>query len=277
MSTLAKAFVVIVLLLSVLVAVATMGLFAQRLDWRTKAEDANKEKATLSERLQKQEDSFKSQLAQKNEKIRQLNTSYEDKTHEVQLATGQRDEKAGQLKESETKLTLMMTENAKLSDVSKMQAERILTLEELTENLKAEKEKAFYERQQQFNKAVELERQLSHLDKKYKEAEKIIRDQRGEIARPKGVAVEKRGVAAPTVISGRVREKTESLVAISVGSDDGVKKDYLFHIFRGGTYLGDLIVTNVYPDMSVGEILKEVTRDPNNIRKGDNVTTKFEK
>jgi len=275
LSTLAKAFVVIVLLLSVLVAVATMGLFAQRQNWQQKAEDANMEKAQLSQKLQEKEESFKSQLEQKNEKIRQLNASLEDKTHEVEIVTGQRNEKASQLKESEAKLTQAMTENAKLSDVSKMQAERIAALEELTKNLKAEKEKAFYERQQQFNKAAELERQLSNLDKKYKEAEKTIRDLQGEVARPEGVAVEKRAVTAPTVISGIVRDKADNLVAISVGSDDGVKKDYLFHIYRGGTYLGDIVVTEVYPDMAVGKILKEVTRDPDNIRKGDNVTTKF--
>jgi len=273
LSTLAKAFVVILLVLSVLVAVATMGLFAQRTDWRQKSLEAARKIEELTELQRKDKASFEDQLRQKNEKIGELTARIEDKEHEIDVLTTQRDKNASQLKDLETKLAQAMTENSKLSDSVQMLTERVSQLENQVETTKAEKEKAFEREQKQFNRAAEMERQRTRLQEKFKEANITIRNLRQEIVRAQRGGEEIEGIQAPAEITGIVRMKKNNLVAISVGSDDGVKKGYLFHIYRGDSYLGRLIVTDVDPDVSLAQIQERYTSDPSAIREGDNVST----
>jgi cell shape-determining protein MreC len=274
LSTLAKAFVVIVLLLSVLVAVATMGLFAQKTDWQSKAKQANSEKEKALQQMEADKADFTSQLDQKNEKIRQLTADVEDEQHRADVIARERDSNASLLKESEAKLSQAMTENAKLSEVAKAQSERISQLEQQNETLKTEKAEAFQKQQEYFNRVAELERELTNLERKYRDLVEKEQPTVEKTVTPVTSPTEV-GRQAPGKIDGVIREKMENFLAISVGSDDGVKQDYIFHVYRGTSYLGGLVVTEVHPEMSIGRILKEITTDPNNIRKGDNVTTRF--
>ena len=272
MSTLAKAFVVILLLLSVLVAVATMGLFAQRTDWRQKSMAAADKIKEVTQTQTKDKASFEDQLRQKNDKIGELTARIEDKDHEIDVVTTQRDENASQVKDSEAKLAQAMTQNSKLSDSVQMLTERVAQLENQVETTKAEKEKAFEREQKQFNRAAEMDRQLNRIQERLKEANITIRNLRQDIVRARrGEEIE--GIQAPAEISGIVRMKKNNLVAISVGSDDGVKMDYLFHVYRGDNYLGRLIVTYVDPDVSLAQIQEKYTSDPASIKEGDNVST----
>ena len=273
MSTLAKAFVVILLVLSVLLAVATMGLFAQRTDWRQKSMAAADKIKEVTQTQTKDKASFEDQLRQKNDKIGELTARIEDKDHEIDVVTTQRDENASQVKDSEAKLAQAMTQNSKLSDSVQMLTERVAQLENQVETTKAEKEKAFEREQKQFNRAAEMDRQLNRIQERLKEANITIRNLRQDIVRAQRGGEEIEGIQAPAEISGIVRMKKNNLVAISVGSDDGVKKDYLFHVYRGDNYLGRLIVTDVDPDVSYAEVQERYTSDPAAIMEGDNVST----
>ena len=275
MSTLAKAFVVIVLVLAVLVAVATMGLFAQRVDWRQKATEADNRIEDLTQQLTKEKASFEDQLRQKNDKIGELTGRIEDKDHEIDVVTTQRDERASQLKDAEAKLAQAMTENSKLSDSVQMLTERVAQLEEQVETTKAEKAQAFEREQKQFNIAAEMERERTRLQDKFKEANITIKNLRQDIVRIQQGGEELQGVQAPVEISGVIRMRMANLAALSVGSDDGVKKGYIFHVHSGDEYLGRLIVTSVDPDVSFAEIVEKYTRDPSRIKEGENVTTTF--
>ena len=111
------------------------------------------------------------------------------------------------------------------------QSERIAQLEELNETLKTEKADAFQKQQEYFNRAAELKRQLANLERKYRDLVEKEQPIVEEAVSPVAGAPEE-GRPAPGKIDGVVREKMESFVAISVGSDDGVKQDYIFHIYH---------------------------------------------
>ncbi|MHC4339872.1 MAG: hypothetical protein ACYSX0_06635 [Planctomycetota bacterium] len=58
---------------------------------------------------------------------------------------------------------------------------------------------------------------------------------------------------------GRVLQVRGSLVSLSVGSGDGVKTGDVYQLRRGGTYVGQVRVTRVYKDQSVGEFDTQFT------------------
>ena len=79
--------------------------------------------------------------------------------------------------------------------------------------------------------------------------------------------------AIPTGIglSGLITEVGESLVTISLGSADGVKKDTVFHVTRGDEFICDVVITDVDTDKAAG-VIELRQADP---RVGDNVSTKL--
>lgn len=61
---------------------------------------------------------------------------------------------------------------------------------------------------------------------------------------------------APTAIRGKVLEVSGDIVTVSVGAADGVKKDMVFVIHRGGEYVGDLQISLVDPEQSAGRLVR---------------------
>jgi cell division protein FtsL len=64
-----------------------------------------------------------------------------------------------------------------------------------------------------------------------------------------------------------------NLVEISIGKDDGLKDNHLLDVYRGGTYLGRLVVRRTFPDSAVTQIIPEFRRGL--IRKGDRVESRL--
>lgn len=70
-------------------------------------------------------------------------------------------------------------------------------------------------------------------------------------------------------ISGLITEVGESLVSISIGSADGVKKNMVFHVTRGDEFICDVVVTDVDTNKAAG-VLELRLQDP---RMGDTIST----
>lgn len=76
-------------------------------------------------------------------------------------------------------------------------------------------------------------------------------------------------------ISGHVVAVDGDFVTISVGSADQVKKGAIFVIFReGSTYIGDIEITDVEPNLSAGRIIRSVPGVAP--RKGDQVQDEYQ-
>ena len=81
---------------------------------------------------------------------------------------------------------------------------------------------------------------------------------------------------APNDLSGLGRRKQRCLrheIAVSLGSDVGLKAGHVMDVFRGTTYLGSIIIRETKPDQAVGQIIEEMQKGQ--IQQGDNVTTKL--
>jgi len=74
-----------------------------------------------------------------------------------------------------------------------------------------------------------------------------------------------------TDIKGIVTEVGESLISVSIGSADGVKKDMVFHVTRGDEFICDVVITNVDTNKAAGVLELKVDQP----KIGDTVSTKL--
>ena len=74
-----------------------------------------------------------------------------------------------------------------------------------------------------------------------------------------------------TDLKGLVSEVDESLVSVSIGSADGVKKDMRFHVTRGDEFICDVVITHVDTNKAAGVL--DLKLDQPKI--GDTVSTKL--
>jgi hypothetical protein len=116
------------------------------------------------------------------------------------------------------------------------------------------------------------------------EAKLSLEEQINRLSGPDAEAVSfepvtpQRGLARPVApVSGRVglqglvTEVGKSLVSISLGSEDGMKKNMVLQVFRGDEFICNLVVTNVDTSKSAG-VLELVQQNP---IVGDYVTTRL--
>lgn len=86
-----------------------------------------------------------------------------------------------------------------------------------------------------------------------------------DVARPASA------IGAGADLKGLITEVGKSLVSISLGSDDGVKKNMVFQVFRGDEFICQIVVTNVDTSKAAG-VPELVQQSP---RVGDYVTTRL--
>ena len=113
-----------------------------------------------------------------------------------------------------------------------------------------------------------------------------LEDQLGQVAGGRAAAVKAtRNVVTPVMgsaraamsmpetadLKGLVSEVDESLVSVSIGSADGVKKDMRFHVTRGDDFICDVVITHVDTNKAAGVL--DLKLDQPKI--GDTVSTKL--
>lgn len=86
-----------------------------------------------------------------------------------------------------------------------------------------------------------------------------------------GVARAAPSIAAGAPLNGLITEVGESLVTISIGADDGVRKGMVFHVTRGGEFICDVVITDVDTSKAAGSLELKMQQP----RIGDNVSTKL--
>lgn len=79
---------------------------------------------------------------------------------------------------------------------------------------------------------------------------------------------------APPAVRGLVTAvRQDSLVEISLGSDDGLRVGHTVDVYRNQTYLGRVEIVQTAPDRAVGKILKDFRKGV--VQAGDQVATKL--
>jgi hypothetical protein len=67
--------------------------------------------------------------------------------------------------------------------------------------------------------------------------------------------------------------QSRDLVAISMGTDDGIRVGHVFDVYRGDRYIGKVTVTKTEFNVSVARTNKDFMQDI--VREGDHVTSRF--
>ena len=77
----------------------------------------------------------------------------------------------------------------------------------------------------------------------------------------------------PPEVEGIVLRTRQNLIAISLGSDDGIRQGHTFDIYRGDRFIGKAEVVQAKNNLSAAKILSEFLQAP--VEQGDHVTTKL--
>lgn len=283
MSSIAKIFIFINFILSIAYMVIAGTLLAQKWDYKQmlieQAQKATREKQVQEDKLKDAEGkvaNLQESLNNVTGRAIQLNVELnkvKDIYDEAKRTNDSLNEKIAQIEASYKDI------NSKIGEKDA----RINELETARDQAKEEKEDAIRAKESSEEERLVQQTELNNIKGEIAEKEKIIQRQQRELLEAKQIisAAEKQGVRLDLLytkekpLDGFITavSKKLPLVMISLGSDDSVQKGYQFTVFRGSSYIGTIVIEDVYKDASAARIIKDKTRQA--IQKGDSVTTRF--
>ena len=274
MTLLGKIFTVLIFIMSVSFCILAVATFATHRNWKN---DAMVRKAEIEKLQGELKDKSTEILNAKNE------LAIEQASRRSALATLQA--KLSLLLADLTKYTeelsqknSQLTEETQAANVAE-QSLAAITAE--TAKLREEIRLAQQDRNDQYLKAVSLVDKLNQAEALREQLEirnvqlQDLYGQLDRVAKRMGFSRDSLVSAIPPKVDGVITaiNEAQGLVEVSIGSDDGLKKGHMLQVFRGDTYLGQIILREVNKDKAVGDIDKKMQRG--RMKKDDNVTTKL--
>ena len=122
------------------------------------------------------------------------------------------------------------------------------------------------------NSNYQLEGELEQLQVAHMDLTNEI-TQRKKVMNAKGLDVDALVAHIPPDVDGIVLRTRQNLIAISVGTDDGVRIGHKFDIYRVDRFIGKAEVVQARNNMSAAKLIPEFLQAP--VAEGDHVTTKF--
>lgn len=288
MSVVAKVFIVVVALLSLVFLGVSATLYSYRTDWRM---------ATLH--LQQQ---YQRMVQQKNETIRAQEQQVESlsrflqvRDSENQQIRDQIDDLGSGLAQSEARLaaaqqqnSIIMQQNSTLLETLARKDQDIASLREEVRRQGTELAQANEDKRTAQQQVARLMSQLGETEQHLGELRTLYETNRRRLAdlqlvvdalNAAGVPISLLVVGSPPTppVDGIVMAvKTDidpNLVLLSVGADDNVQVGFVFTVYRGGTFVGQVIVDRVLPDVSACRVM--FTAEGQSIREGDSAATRL--
>ncbi len=285
MSIIAKIFIVINLVLSVVFVGVSGTLLAQKADYKTKYEEVEKVKRQLNNfynaqvkdlteqlgevvtagtALKSNRDQFKEQydrqLSRVNDMTKELNHTkglFENLSEAQDDLNSRVNDAFERNKDLNTRLT------SALGDVNryKSEADRSKNKQKEVEINLAEKE----------DKIHSLNAQLATQDRDlggYKRTIELLQEAGVDVARIAGGGLPPAVDTTVTAVNEEV-----GLVMLGIGREAGLRKGHDLTVFRGDQFVGRVVVEQVYNDMASARIDRKYLVDK--IQVGDNVTTRI--
>lgn len=285
MSSFAKMFVFVNLVLSIVYIGVAGTLLAQKVDYKEQLKVQKKDHDAIMSAKQKTVDELSSQANSLKEEKGRLardlsaskgeNDKYREQVTSLQTANGELDSRLGKVEDN---LKTISQEIQEKDDANKK-------LRKENEDLRAKSDDAEKEKEQALDDKARLEEELSQsknlvtsLEKELKKTKDDLEESRILIDSARNAGVDFGALYRPEApIDGKVMAVSNevNLVMISVGADDGVKKGYHFTIYRGSLYIGQLIVEDVFQDMSSARMKLETMAKNQQVLEGDNVSTRI--
>ena len=282
MTLLGKFFSVVIFLLSAVFLVLALAVNASHRNWRDVVITGVDGQPGLKDKIET--------ISRENEQLRnsrdriQADLNREQASRSTALAAlqTQLDQLRDDLLMSEKSVQQLESTNNLLSatDLSRAQELERLTAEngQLRSQIRAEQQ----DRDTLFTETLTLTDQMNTLRGFKQELE--VRNQQliaqatrfKEVMTSKGIDVNEPLDGAPPDRNGNILQidRPSSLVLVSIGYDEGLRKGHLLEVTRDGRYMGKLKVRNTEPDRSVAEILEDYSEGI--LQEGDRVDTTIE-
>ena len=289
MNTLAKCFIVINLVLSVLYAAFQVTLFANRQDWKQSYSDEQEKFVNEQELRKKTEMELTEALKTKEIDFDQLNDKKNNLSEDL-------DEAKTQVKESVDRIAKLEQRLNELDSNYQLTVEKLTKSAEENSQLRNDLQQARETASNASSELVELREQIVAFQKERsrlngdleitasarEELEGDLKKLQYTIGRLEAHGVDiasivtRHGEPEKPVYAKVLAVRPESdIVLLSVGSKDLVKEGFRFTIYSGGTYKGKVQVESVLPSMCSAKILKGLLAESQTIQEGDNASTRI--
>lgn len=271
MNLIGKIFIVLIAVMSIFFMALAMAVYSTHQNWPALAKSTQEKYRSLQDQNQELEAQIESlkntnsiERAARTKAIATAETRYQQNQQELQQARSQL-------------LTLQEEHNTAIKSVELAQSQ----LEQLKGQITSLREsisKAQSDRDEQFARVRELtdlinqaegtkallERRLQKLTDQYAEANNVLKAH--------DLTVDTPVHNIPPRLEGNVLAADESMIEISLGEDEGLRRGHTVEVSRGARYLGRARIVRVESDTAVGQLLTKYRKAP--IRKGDRVQTK---
>lgn len=264
MSSMAKIFVVVNLVLAVATFGAAAILLGAQDDYRKAVEKAEADYKQYRELMEGQVDTLNDQLNSQQRAAQDAITSRNqaqarNETLTTQLAEAK--QTVDQLKGSTTTMSEKLAELTNVIQQEKDYREQLNNQMQEAVQSKLEYEKRL---QAETQNRARLEVTVGDLNSQVQELTAQLSDTQKQLRDTKFMLDKYREVY-PNLVSesqgedGRVLEVKDNIVVISVGRDDGVRNGDTYHLRRGSNYVGQMTVTRVEKDLAVGRFDTQFT------------------
>ncbi len=272
MNLFGKIFTLLIFFLSITFMVLAVMVGASHRNWKevasvnadksrtmlTRLEKAKTASGEALKKLNAEQVGRQQQLSQLFSELELAKTRLENESKQLRAATELNAQYAAELKVAQTRLVAQDSDVKDLNARNKALIDDIATQRALVVSMT--------------NQQYRLEGDLDQLN----DSNEAMAGQIGRMAR----AMKARGVTEtdltdgiPRKVEGVVTRKDDGFIAISLGTDDGIRKEHLVDIYRGKKYLGRAVVTATEHNRSVARLLPEYTQTV--VLEGDYVTTKL--
>ncbi|MGB0597609.1 MAG: hypothetical protein ACPGLY_13055 [Rubripirellula sp.] len=279
MTLLGKSFTAVILILSTVFMALALAVNATHRNWRDVAVSGINGQPGLKQQIE--------DISRVNEQLREArqrtlaDLDREQAARQTALAAlqTQLDQLEGTLQMSEQSVQQLTAENTELSQTALSSARELERLTAENAGLRTQVRTEQQDRDALFAQALQLTNEMNTLrgfKQQLEERNKQLMTQVTrfeEVVTAKGIDINEPLDGAPPERNGNILQidRPTSLVLVSIGYDEGLRKGHFLEVTREGRYVGKLKVRDIQPDRAVAEIMKDYSEGI--LKEGDRVDT----
>ncbi|MEE2936758.1 MAG: hypothetical protein VYA84_12270 [Planctomycetota bacterium] len=279
MTLLGKSFTAVILILSTVFMALALAVNATHRNWRDVAVSGINGQPGLKQQIE--------EISRVNEQLREsrqrtlADLDREQAARQTALAAlqTQLDLLEGTLQASEQSVQKLTAENTELSQTALSSARELERLTAENAGLRTQVRTEQQDRDELFAQALQLTNEMNTLrgfKQQLEERNKQLMTQVTrfeEVVTAKGIDINEPLDGAPPERNGNILQidRPTSLVLVSIGYDEGLRKGHFLEVTREGRYVGKLKVRDIQPDRAVAEIMKDYSEGI--LKEGDRVDT----
>ena len=272
MNLMGKIFTLLIFFMSITFLVLAVMVGASHRNWKEIAA-ANKDKATLAadrlEQAQSASSEFKRKLnAEQVSRTHQFAQLYSAKAvaekkfnKQVEAFTKLSAESAGSVVQVETANNLLMARDETINDLKNANRS-------LTENVATQRQSVVSLTTEVFN----LKGQVRALEQSSQDLSSLVAQQ-ARVLKANGKSITDPTDEIPRSLEGLVTRQSDGFIAVSLGTDDGLRVGHSLDVYRADRYVGRATVTRTEHNISAARLLPEYERAL--VQEGDYVTTEL--